>query len=50
MDPISLRASIIAILGAGGAIAKAMHKIRGLKHAPDVLLQLNNEVTVLLFL
>ena len=45
MDPISLTASIIAILGAGGTIARGLGKIRRLKNAPDVLLQLNNEVT-----
>ena len=45
MDPISLTASIIAVLGAGGAIAKGMRKIRRLESAPGVLLQLNNEVT-----
>ena len=45
MDPVSLTASIIAILGAGGAIAKGMRKIHRLKNAPIVLLQLNNEVS-----
>ena len=45
MDPLSLIASIIALLGAGGTIAKGLGKIRRLKKAPDVLLQLNNEVT-----
>ena len=45
MDPLSLTASIIAVLGAGGTIAKGFGKIRHLKRAPDVLLQLNNEVT-----
>ena len=45
MDPLSLTASIIAVLGAGGTIAKGLSKIRRLKSAPDILLQLNNEVT-----
>ena len=45
MDPASLTASIVAILGAGGTIAKGLGKIRKLQHAPDILLQLNNEVT-----
>ena len=45
MDPLSLTASLLAILGAGGAIAKGLDKIRGLKNAPNILLQLNNEVT-----
>ena len=44
MDPLSLTASLLAILGAGGAIAKGLDKIRRLKNAPNVLLQLNNEV------
>ena len=42
---MSLTASILAILGAGGTIAKGMGRIRRLAHAPEVLLQLNNEVT-----
>ena len=45
MDPLSLTASIIAVFGAGGTIAKGLGKIRRLKRAPDVLLQLNNDVT-----
>ena len=45
MDPVSLTASILAILGAGGTIAKGLGRIRKLQHAPDVLMQLNNEVT-----
>ena len=45
MDPLSLTASIIAILGAGGTISKGLSKIRHLKRAPYIVLQLNNEVT-----
>ena len=45
MDPLSLAASILAVLGAGGTIAKGLAKIRRLKRAPCILLQLNNEVT-----
>ena len=45
MDPVSLTASIIAVLGAGGTITKGLGKIRRLRHCPDVLSQLNNEVT-----
>ena len=45
MDPLSLTASIIAILGAGGTISKGLSKIRNLKRAPYIVLQLNNEVT-----
>ena len=45
MDPLSLTASIIAVFGAGGTIAKGLGKIRHLKKAPIVLLQLHNEVS-----
>ena len=45
MDPLSLTASILALLGAGGTIAKGLAKLRRLKRAPYILLQLNNEVT-----
>ena len=45
MDPLSLIAGIIAVFGAGGTIAKGLDRIRRLKNAPDILLQLNNEVT-----
>ena len=45
MDPLSLTASLLAILGAGGVVAKGLDKIRGLKNTPNILLQLNNEVT-----
>ena len=44
MDPVSVTASVIAILGTGGVIAKGLGKIRRLKNAPTILLQLNNEV------
>ena len=45
MDPLSLTASIIAVLGAGGTISKGLWKIHQAKRAPDILLQLNNEIT-----
>ncbi|KAL9117432.1 MAG: hypothetical protein Q9187_006031 [Circinaria calcarea] len=45
MDPLSITAGIIAVLGAGGNVAGGLSKIRELKRAPDGLLQLNNEVT-----
>ncbi|KAL9044028.1 MAG: hypothetical protein Q9214_002806 [Letrouitia sp. 1 TL-2023] len=44
MEPISATASILTILGSGKAIAKFFNKVRALKHAPSVLLALNNEV------
>ena len=49
MDPLSLTASIIAILGIGGKAAGAINKIAVLKSAPDVVLALNNEITDLRF-
>ena len=44
MDPLSLTASILTILGVGGTVTKGLNRIRMLKDAPDTLLQLNNEV------
>jgi len=40
----SLTVGIITILGAGGTVGKGLGKIRALKHAPDTLLALNNEI------
>ena len=45
MDPLSITAGILAVLGAGGEVGKACKKIIDLRHAPDVLIALNNEVT-----
>ena len=45
MDPISLIASIITLIGAGGSVAKGLRKLISLKEAPDSLLQLNNEIS-----
>ena len=43
-DPLSITASILAILGAGGEVGKGLKKLQALKRAPDILLDLNNEV------
>ena len=43
-DPLSVTASILAILGAGGAVGKGLRKLLKLKRAPDILLALNNEI------
>ena len=43
-DPLSAAASILAILGASGAVGKFLKKIVALKHAPDILLALNNDI------
>ncbi len=45
MDPLSLTASILAIFGAGSTVGKGLEKILSARRLPDVLLQLNNEVT-----
>lgn len=45
MDPLSVTASILAVLGAGGEVGKACKKIIDLRDAPDALIALNNEVT-----
>ena len=45
MDPLSLTASIIAIIGVGGQAAKAVKKLASFKGAPDTLLALNNELS-----
>ncbi|MCJ1388336.1 hypothetical protein MMC18_001182 [Xylographa bjoerkii] len=45
MDPLTLTVSIIAVIGAGGSVAKGLRKLVSLKDVPDELLQLNNEVS-----
>lgn len=50
MDPLSITASILAILGAGGQVAKGFAKIRALKHSPDILLAMNNEIADIQYL
>ena len=44
MDPLSLTASVIAIIGIGAQAAKAISKLASMRGAPDVLLALNNEI------
>ena len=44
-DPLSIAASIITLLEAGGVISKALKRVIDLKKAPDVLLALNTEVS-----
>ena len=43
-DPLSAAASILTLLGAGGAVGKFLKKVVALKHAPDILLALNNDI------
>lgn len=45
MDPLSLTASIITVVGAGSAVNKGLKKILLARNLPDIVLQLNNEVT-----
>ena len=47
MDPLSISASVVALLGAGGTLSKLLRKGIGLKNAPDVLRALNDEVSEL---
>ena len=45
MDPLSLTASIIAVLGAGGSVVGGLEKLSSLREAPDMILALNNEIS-----
>lgn len=45
MDPLSLTASIIAVVGAGSKIGKGLKKLVAARHMPDIVLALNNEVS-----
>ena len=44
MDPLSITASIIAVIGAGGETAKVVRHLASMKGAPALLLALNNEI------
>ena len=44
-DPLSITASVIAILGAADSVRKVLSKIRLLNASPDELLALINEVS-----
>lgn len=44
MDPLSVTASILAVIGTAGVVGKGLTKIVALRHAPDILLGLKNEV------
>ncbi|MCJ1385550.1 hypothetical protein MMC17_008673 [Xylographa soralifera] len=45
MDPLSLTASILAVLTAAGTVANGLKKLRSLKHAPDEFVTLTTEVS-----
>ena len=45
MDPISISASIITVIAAGGQVGKGIRKLASLKDAPEVVLALHNQLT-----
>ena len=45
MDPLSLTASIIAVAGASSKTVKLVRKLASLKHAPQLALDLDDELT-----
>ena len=44
MDPLSLTASLIAVIGVGGNVAKSLKKVLAFRDAPKELLALNKEI------
>jgi hypothetical protein len=49
MDPLSITAGILAVLGASGEVAKQVKNLLALEDAPDELLALNVEISDLRF-
>ncbi len=47
MDPLSVTASLLAVLGAASAAGRALQHVSDLRHAPDQLVALTNEVCIL---
>lgn len=45
MDPLSVAASLVALIGAVDSVAEKCRRLLALKHAPQVLQQLNNELS-----
>lgn len=45
MDPLSLTASIITVVGAASTVSRGLKKILSARNLPHIVLQLNNEVT-----
>ena len=45
MDPLSIAASIVALIGAAEGIAVGINKLASLKNAPASVLALNNELS-----
>lgn len=44
MDPLSLTASLIAVVGLASQTSKALRSLYNLRHAPREILELANEV------
>jgi hypothetical protein len=44
MDPLSISASIVALLGAAATVVRGLDKLRALRNAPVELINLLNEV------
>lgn len=44
MDPLSITASLLTVIGTIGVIGNGLRKLVALKHAPAILLTLNDEV------
>jgi hypothetical protein len=47
MDPLSVTANILAVLGAARAVASALESLIALKNAPAEFVKLSNEVVPL---
>jgi Fungal N-terminal domain of STAND proteins len=45
MDPLSISASIVALLGAAGAVVNGLQKLTSIYHASNSLLALINELS-----
>ena len=50
MDPLSIIAGIIAVIGAGGTVSKRLRKLAKVRHAPKLIIQLKDEVSDLYLL
>jgi hypothetical protein len=44
MDPLSLTASIVAVIGAASQTSRMLRSFYDLRHAPQEMLELNSEV------
>ena len=45
MDPLSLTASILTVLGANYSVMQGLEQLASLRHAPNTILALNNEIS-----